>query len=415
MRRLLSLVIVLTVAGCFRSGTKKPVYPESIVDSTGMNAQARRESREVVLPEEKGPVDLDQKTEPIPPVDVDLSGRYKLAEPPIGRQGPGVVAAEAPEPTIVLPEKKEEPKVVMVPPPEEKPVAPPPIIRGEGVVQAIFLDKDTYRQGEVATLNVTAVLPLDNARIEFLYRGYKLYPTPERTIYKTVLAVPMETKPDSYFMTISYDEGAERKSLQLPFKVVPGEFAHRDTAKLDIPILTEETSEMLKYEGGYFANAYRTNPDSALYDGEFIWPCSGTIAGLYATPRRYNKDMDKWRHKGVDIGNAVGASVVAPNDGVVSMAKSLDVHGKSIVIAHGGGVHTVYLHLSRIFVAKGERVKKGQVIGLVGKTGLCTGPNLHWQVMVNGVATDPRYWVKGGTELRRRDYVKPELAGTPTQ
>jgi hypothetical protein len=363
-------------------------------------------------PPDTGPISLDQKTEPVKPVDINLSGNYKLAEPPIPRSGPQGLAAPAPEPKLVIPEKREEPKVAMVPP-KEKPVEAPVIIRGEGLVQAISLDKDTYRQGEVAALTVTAVLPLDNARIDFLYRDYKVYPAAEKNIYKTVLAVPMETQPKSYFMTISYDEGSERKSLQLPFKVILGDFPHHDTAKMEIPILTEETLEMLYYEGGYFGHAYTVNPpDTFQLDRDFIWPCSGSIAGLYAVARRYNKGMDKWRHRGIDIGAVVGTPIVAPSDGVVALAKNLDVHGKSVVIAHGEKVHTVYLHLSRIAVQKGEWVKKGQVIGYVGRTGLATGPNLHWQVMVDGVPTDPRYWVKGGTELGRRDHVESDLAGS---
>jgi hypothetical protein len=242
-------------------------------------------------------------------------------------------------------------------------------------------------------------------KINFLHKTYKLYPQ-SHNIYRTILAVPMQTEPGKYYMTLSYKEEGKQKTLQMPFTVIPGNFSEEDTAELDISILTEETFEMLKYEGNYFARAYNTNPDSLLYDGDFIWPCSGTITGLYGTPRRYNEDLGKWSHKAVDIANVVGTEVFAANHGVVTMAKNLDVHGKSIVIAHGQGIHTVYIHLDSICVEKGDEIKKGQLIGKLGKTGLCTGPNLHWQVMVNRVAVNPRYWLEGKPELKGKQWVQ---------
>ncbi len=279
-----------------------------------------------------------------------------------------------------------------------------------GLIQRITMDKDTYHQGEIAKLNVIAVLALEDPKINFLYQTYDLYPIAHNT-YNTVLAVPMNTEPGDYIMTLRYQKKGEPKKLEMPFTVIPGGFSEEDTADLDISILTEETLEMLKYEGNYFARAYSRNPDSILYDGDFIWPCSGTITGLFGTPRRYNKDLDKWSHKAVDIGNVVGTKVYAPNHGVVVMAKNLEIHGKSIVIAHGKRIHTIYIHLDSIYVEKGDKVKKGQFIAKLGRTGLCTGPNLHWGFVVNRVHVDPRYWIKGEPEIKKGQWIqykKPE-------
>ena len=199
--------------------------------------------------------------------------------------------------------------------------------------------------------------------------------------------------------------------IQQEFQIAQAGFSEEDTADLDISILTEETLEMLKYEGNYFARAYGKNPDSILYDSDFIWPCSGTITTLFGTPRRYNEDLDKWSHKAVDIANVVGTKVYAPNHGLVVMAKNLEVHGKSIVIAHGQKIHTIYIHLDSLCVEKGDKIKKGQYIGRLGRTGLCTGPNLHWGFVVNRVHVDPRYWIKGNPEIKKGQWIqykKPE-------
>lgn len=280
----------------------------------------------------------------------------------------------------------------------------------DGLIQQISVDKDTCEQGEVTNLHVSAVLPLTNPKISFLFRSYSLYTIDSigAQTYRTTLAIPLKTNPGPYTITLMYEDEGEAKEIQFPFEVIAGAFAEHDTAELDVPVLTEETKEMLRYEHQYFAKAYRTNPKQILYEEDFIWPCAGTVTGMYGTPRKYNDEMDGWSHKAIDIANKVGTKVYSPNDGIVSMAKNLDVHGKSIVIAHGGDVHTVFLHLDELCVEKGDRVKKGQLIGKLGKSGLCTGPNLHWQVMVNRVPTNPRFWIADKPEIKKGLWVTPD-------
>lgn len=290
------------------------------------------------------------------------------------------------------------------------PPVPPPrsdsvnaLTRG-GLIQQITLDKSVYKQGEIATLNVTAVLPLVTPQVRFLGRDYPLYAT-AAAAYQTILAVPMDQRPGSYALTLTYEENGNRQTLKMPFQILAGDFKETDTLELDIHVLTEETLEMLKYEGRYFSRAYHKNYDSRLTDGPFIWPCAGKITELFGTARKYNKELDKWSHKAIDISSAVGTPVLAANRGIVVMTEDLDAHGKSVVIAHGQGIHTVYIHLHKILVAKGDTVVKGQKIATMGKTGMCTGPNLHFQIMVRGIATDPRCWLEGGETIKKGQWV----------
>ncbi len=277
-----------------------------------------------------------------------------------------------------------------------------------GIFQSISLDKTVYKQGEIATLNVKAVLPITKPEIRFLNRTYNLFPA-GRNIYRTVLAVPMDTDTGRYFMTLKYTDGDARKSLKLRFKVIQGDFAEEDTVELDIHVLTEETLEMMKFESRYFAKAYAKNFDTLLCDGDFICPCAGSITSMYGMARRYNNGLDKWSHKAIDIANAIGTKVVSANNGIVVMTEDLEGHGKSVVIAHGQGINTVYIHLDKITVSTGDTVVKGQEIGEMGKTGMCTGSNLHFQIMVNRIPTDPRCWIIGADKLKKGSYVSPEL------
>ncbi|MEJ2457451.1 MAG: M23 family metallopeptidase [Novosphingobium sp.] len=94
-------------------------------------------------------------------------------------------------------------------------------------------------------------------------------------------------------------------------------------------------------------------------------------------------------HKGVDLAAPVGTPVYAPADGVVSRASWFSSYGLFISLEHGGEMETRYGHLSRLNVAEGQRVHKGDVIGFVGTTGRSTGPHLHYEVRVDGKAVNP--------------------------
>ena len=95
-------------------------------------------------------------------------------------------------------------------------------------------------------------------------------------------------------------------------------------------------------------------------------------------------------HAGLDIPNRVGTSVYAPGNGVVESVSVGNGNGRMVVLDHGQGIVTKYAHLSKSFVKKGDRVRKGQKIGAVGNTGKSTNPHLHYEVRVNGIPIDPR-------------------------
>lgn len=94
-------------------------------------------------------------------------------------------------------------------------------------------------------------------------------------------------------------------------------------------------------------------------------------------------------HKGIDLANPVGTPVYATADGVVSRADWFSSYGLYVSLEHGGSLQTRYGHMSRLNVAAGQRVHKGEIIGYVGSTGRSTGPHLHYEVRVNGVAVNP--------------------------
>jgi murein DD-endopeptidase MepM/ murein hydrolase activator NlpD len=110
-------------------------------------------------------------------------------------------------------------------------------------------------------------------------------------------------------------------------------------------------------------------------------------------PRVHPIYGDVRMHTGIDFGASSGTPIRAAADGVVVSAGPLGGYGNATVIDHGNGLATLYGHQSSIAVAPGQRVRRGQVIGYVGCTGLCTGPHLHFEVRVRGTPVDPMQYL----------------------
>ena len=120
----------------------------------------------------------------------------------------------------------------------------------------------------------------------------------------------------------------------------------------------------------------------------FIRPVAGRDSGRFGLRRILNKQKRN-PHSGMDIAAPHGRSVKSAEAGRVIYTGDLFFTGKVVYIDHGNGLLSLYAHLSKITVKKGQQVKRGQIIGKVGKTGRVTGPHLHWSVYLNGNAVDP--------------------------
>lgn len=126
------------------------------------------------------------------------------------------------------------------------------------------------------------------------------------------------------------------------------------------------------------------------YEQAFIWPVHGRISGRFGNARVYNGQASPSGHSGMDIAAPKGTPVKAPAAGVVTFADpDLYLTGGTVLLDHGHGVSSNFLHLSRLDVKVGDRVDQGQVIGAVGATGRATGPHLHWGMSWFTTRVDP--------------------------
>ena len=119
------------------------------------------------------------------------------------------------------------------------------------------------------------------------------------------------------------------------------------------------------------------------------WPATGKITsgvGKRVSPLTGKVEF----HSGLDIPNPTGTPVYAPGNGTVETAGESNGNGRTVILNHGQGITSQYAHLSKIYVNRGDQVRKGQQIAEVGNTGKSTSPHLHYEVRVNGVPIDPR-------------------------
>lgn len=137
--------------------------------------------------------------------------------------------------------------------------------------------------------------------------------------------------------------------------------------------------------------------DSRGWSQHFVWPARGRLSGAFGAQRIYLGGVPAAYHSGVDIAAGAGARVVAPADGVVVLAPppGFSLEGNLVIVDHGMGLSSAFLHLSSASVRVGDRVRQGQEVGRVGATGRATGPHLHWSLVWNGARLDPQA-VAGG-------------------
>jgi murein DD-endopeptidase MepM/ murein hydrolase activator NlpD len=125
----------------------------------------------------------------------------------------------------------------------------------------------------------------------------------------------------------------------------------------------------------------------------FIWPADGPISGVYGSQRILN-GAPRAPHYGLDIAAPEGSPVVAPAPGVVRLvADDFFLTGGTVILDHGFGVQSVFIHMKALRAKLGTRVQQGEVIGHVGQTGRATGPHLHWGMNWLDVRLDPAFWV----------------------
>lgn len=200
------------------------------------------------------------------------------------------------------------------------------------------------------------------------------------------------------------------KKIARTLKVIQRKYRIQRIDRMPKKKVTPPEDEMprIRAEAALIRETRKKRIDASWYRERFIWPAGGVVTSVYGSQRILN-GKPRRPHYGIDIAAPVGAPIFAPASGVVSMAaEDMFFTGHTLMIDHGHGVSTVYSHMSKLMVKKGQIVKQGEAIGLVGSTGRVTGPNLHWGLSLFGAPLDPGLMVKREPQ-KRLEKVTPKL------
>ena len=150
-----------------------------------------------------------------------------------------------------------------------------------------------------------------------------------------------------------------------------------------------EDLKRIKIEAGFINRARASSSFATGFLSGFDWPVKGPVSGVYGSQRILNGEPRR-PHFGVDVAAPEGAPIRAAADGTVVLTHpGMFFNGKIVIIDHGLGLSSTYIHMSKITVKAGDKISKGRIIGQVGQTGRATGPHLHWSVRLNKTELDP--------------------------
>lgn len=151
----------------------------------------------------------------------------------------------------------------------------------------------------------------------------------------------------------------------------------------------EEVLARIRADAAAAAEARKVDRAETDFDSGFVWPAIGPISGVYGSQRILNGEP-RQPHYGVDVAGPVGTPVKAPADAVVTLAHpDMYFSGATLIMDHGHGLSSTFLHLEEILVEQGQRVKQGEVVALMGKSGRVTGPHLDWRMNWYDQRIDP--------------------------
>ena len=236
----------------------------------------------------------------------------------------------------------------------------------------------------------------------------------ETTIWGGHVPISASQEPGVYSLSLSYQaSNGVTVSRSFPVFVQGQNFPVQDIRlPPDKSALIEQ--EISQEELNYLSPIWSRTVTPIQWRNPFLLPLQSDFptTSPYGVSRNYNSGQYFSFHTGQDFAAPGGSPVLAPADGIVTLAEPLTVRGISVILDHGAGLFTGYWHLQEALVVPGEKVLAGEPIGLVGTTGRSTGEHLHWELRIYGVAVDPMPFLTRPL-LAAAATVEPEIrAGT---
>ena len=257
---------------------------------------------------------------------------------------------------------------------------------GHGYAQTFSITPDTIQQGEPLMVQIQGVPYSEVEKINFNGKQVQFF------IYNSLptafIGIDLNKNPGEYALIVTFKNGTvlkkdivvhARENIQIPLGI-PQKLGGNTPAseKRLVSALTRENNLLLSIP----------TSKKALWTKKFISP---VLDPVVVDPYGYQRLTGEYTiaHKGTDFRAPVGTNIYAMNRGIVRIAKTSPVYGKMVVIDHGLGLMTFYLHLSKINVRQGEIIQQGAILGKSGQTGYALSPHLHLTLRMNNISVDP--------------------------
>ena len=249
--------------------------------------------------------------------------------------------------------------------------------------------------GAPVVFRVTPPLRLDSLSGQWLGHDVSFFFDPKSKLWYGLAGVSLETAPGVYALQL---KGATVSGKELAWeRNIAVRRAHYPTIAVTVgKQFTEPSAEQLQeinQDKALKQDLFRSVSPAREWTGDFRAPVVARVSDVFGTRRTFNGET-RSTHEGLDYAVPAGTPVAALNSGTVLLARALFFEGNCVVLDHGQGLLTLYLHLSEFKVREGDPVMGGQVIGLSGGTGRATGPHLHIAVRWQGVYVDPAALLK---------------------
>jgi murein DD-endopeptidase MepM/ murein hydrolase activator NlpD len=203
-------------------------------------------------------------------------------------------------------------------------------------------------------------------------------------LYYAISSIRVNLKPGKYQLFISTGTSSNKYIVEVHEKRFP---LQKLTLQPNKVFLSPENEVRVKKENIKLLSLWNkvTKP---LWEGKFIPPLNTSISTQFGVVRIINKKK-KSIHRGIDYRASLGKPIRAINSGIVVLADELFYGGNTLIINHGAGIYSIYMHLSKFMVKVGQSVRKRDIIGFAGSTGRVTGPHLHLSIKVQGKSVNP--------------------------
>jgi murein DD-endopeptidase MepM/ murein hydrolase activator NlpD len=263
----------------------------------------------------------------------------------------------------------------------------------QAAVSSVLLSSSVVMPGQTLRVEVDQWPPAETLDAVWNKKTYRLYPVGPDAL-RGLIGVPLGAVPGTFVLQFKSVKKTPGLVMPSPMTIT---VATRTFPIDNVQFPADKTrifnENLERQEGAKIHKALLQLRSEQFWEGVLDPPVSGAVIGPFGTHRLRNSTIDAGFHKGLDLRAAENTPVKASNAGVVVLASSFHIHGRTVLVDHGQGVMTIYLHMKSFAVHPGQKVAKGESLGRVGSTGLSTAPHVHWGVYVHGVPVDPQQWI----------------------